>query len=389
VSVEERPKVSFEELAGRYRHNQHKQARRRKLEQHLHATKVSIGVSARLLRLGAAVQRGLVDRLKHDDKANFIALYHTMVDLQEPCSLMAQRHLCQPDDSEDWPSSRESTFDRAPDFFCQLSPQSQADLLDILQSVRTDPQFVFEKLCSLTPIQLSALISSSVSSWEVGGDSFPASSRSRIPSLSSKTVPASGIPFKDRVLAFERTDPLSTLLFNVYAASLDSDAPEAQLRLDMWSSVCAKLIADGANRSYALIDHILTLWATGSDWKAKPKFELYLMDILQTGAFLLEHIEPPPGYDMDPIDPLRTEVAEEYFASTVDALLELLDDPDAGLPWSIVQLGKAIMQKLDRQDCRDRFLDFLFGQWFFPKFLYGALTYPEVSAISNIPIGIC
>ncbi|KAL4972077.1 hypothetical protein BDW66DRAFT_144885 [Aspergillus desertorum] len=377
VPVAERPRVSFEEFAGRYRQNQHKQARRRKLEQRLHATKVSIGVSARLIRLGAAVQRGLVDRLKHDDKANFIALYHTMIDLQEPCSLVAQRYLRPRDDWEDWPSARGSAFDRAPDFFCQLSPQSQADLLDILQSVRTDPQFVFEKLCSLTPMQLSALISSSVSSWDVGDDSFPAPSRSRIPSLNLKSVPASGIPFKDRVLAFERTDPLSTLLFNVYAAPLDSDAPEAQLRLDMWSSVCAKLIADGANRSYALIDHVLTLWATGSDWKAKPKFELYLMDILQTGAFLLEHIEPPPGYDMDPIDPLKTEVAEEYFASTVDALLELLDDPDSGLPRSIVQLGMAIMRKLDRKDCRDRFLDFLFGQWFFPKFLYGALTYPE------------
>ncbi|KAL4903472.1 hypothetical protein BDW74DRAFT_156450 [Aspergillus multicolor] len=377
VPVEERLKVSFDELARRYRQNHHKQARRKKLEQRLHATKVSIGISARLIRLGAAVQRGLVDRLKHDDKANFIALYHTMIDLQEPCSLAARRHLRQPNDWEDWPTSRESGLDRAPDFFRQLSPQSQADLLDILHSVRTDPQFVFEKLCSLTPMQLSTLMSSSVTSWEVGGESFSATTRSRIPSLSSKTVPGSGIPFKDRVLAFERTDPLSTLLFNVYAAPLDSDAPEAHLRLDTWSSVCAKLIADGANRSFALLDHVLTLWATGSDWKAKPKFELYLMDILQTGAFLLEHIEPPPGYDMDPLDLLRTEVAEEYFASTVDALLELLDDPDAGLPRSVALLSKAIIQKLDREDCRHRFVDFLFGQWFFPKFLYGALTYPE------------
>ncbi|KAL4927756.1 uncharacterized protein BDV17DRAFT_117161 [Aspergillus undulatus] len=378
MPVEKRPKVSFEELAGRYRQNQHKQARRKKLEQRLHATKVSLGVSARLIRLGAAVHRGLVDRLKHDDKANFIAFYHTMIDLQEPCSLAARRQLRQSDSEEDWSStSRESALDRAPDFFKQLSPQSQADLLDILQSVRTDPQFVFEKLCSLTPTQLSTLISSSVSSWEVSGDSFHSTSRSRISSLNSKIGHASAIPFKDRVLAFERTDPLSTLLFNVYAAPLDSDAPEAQLRLDMWSSVCAKLIADGASRSYALIDHILTLWATGSDWKAKPKFELYLMDILQTGAFLLEPIEAPSGFGMDPIDPLRTEVAEEYFASAVDALLELLDDPDAGLPHSVIQLSKAILQKLDRQDCRDRFLDFLLVQWFFPKFLYGALTYPE------------
>ncbi|KAL4870227.1 hypothetical protein BDV12DRAFT_195607 [Aspergillus spectabilis] len=378
LPVEERPKVSFEELASRYRQNQHKQARRKKLEQRLNATKVSLGVSARLIRIGATVQRGLVDRLKHDDKANFIALYHTLVDLQEPCSLAARRHLHQPDSWEDWSSSGESALDRAPDFFLQLSPQSRADLLDILQSIRTDPQFVFERLCSLTPAQLSALISSSVSSWEVGGDpSFRPASRSRISSLNSKTGAVSAIPFKERVLAFERTDPLSTLLYNVYAAPLDSEAPEARLRLDMWSSVCAKLIADGASRSYALIDHILTLWSTGSDWKAKPKFELYLMDILQTGAFLLEHVEPPPGFDIDPIDPLRTDVAEEYFVSTVDALLDILDDPDAGLPQSVAQLSKAILQKLDRQDCHDRFLDFLFVQWFFSKFLYGALTYPE------------
>ncbi|KAL4801602.1 hypothetical protein BDV18DRAFT_148948 [Aspergillus unguis] len=378
MPVEERPKVSFEELARCYRQNQHKQARRKKLEQRLHATKVSMGVSARLIRLGAAVQRGLVDRIKHDDKANFIALYHTMIDLQEPCSLAARRNHRQPEDWEDWPSSRESALDRAPDFFHQLSPQSRTDLLDILQSVRRDPQFVFEKLCNLTPTQLSTLISSSVSSWEVGGDpSFPPASRSRIPSLGSKTGPASAIPFKDRVLAFERTDPLSILLFNVYAAPLDSDAPEAQLRLDMWSSVCAKLIADGASRSYALIDHILTLWATGSDWKAKPKFELYLMDILQTGAFLLETLEAQSEYGMDSMDHLRTDVAEEYFASTVDSLLELLDDSDAGLPRSVAQLSKAILQKLDRQDCRDRFLDFLFVQWYFAKFLFGSLTYPE------------
>ncbi|KAL3445448.1 hypothetical protein BJX65DRAFT_145021 [Aspergillus insuetus] len=378
IPVEERPKVSFEELASRYRQNQHKQARRKKLEQRLRATKVSMGVSARLIRIGGAVQRGLVDRLKHDDKANFIALHHTMIDLQEPCALVARRHTHQSDSWEEWPSTRGSSLDHSPDFFLQLSPQSRADLLEILQSVRTDPQFVFERLCSLTPSQLSGLLSSSVSSWETGGDSaFPSTSRSRISSLNSKSGAASTIPFKDRVLAFERTDPLSTLLFNVYAAPLDSDAPEAQLRLEMWSSVCAKLIADGASRSYALVDHILSLWATGSEWKAKPKFELYLMDILQTGAFLLEHTEAPPGYDMESMDPLRTDVAEEFFASTVDSLLELLDDPDAGLPQTVLQLSKAVLQKLDRQDCRDRFLDFLFVQWFFSKFLYRALTYPE------------
>lgn len=378
-SAEDPPKVSFEDLAVRYRQNQHKQTRRKRLEYRLHATKVSMGISARLVRVGAAVQRGLVDRLKHDDKANFIALYHTMIDLQESCDSAFRRHFHRQDPLEDWPSSPEATVDRAPDFFLQLSPQSRADLIGILQSVRTDPQFIFERLCSLTPGQLSALVASSAPSWETSDLSFPSASRSRNPSF-PKRNPAPSIPFRDHVLAFERTDPLSTLLFNVFAAPLESDAPEARLRLDVWSSVCAKLVADGGSRYYHLIGNILAAWATGSDWKAKPKFELYLMDILQTGAFLLEHVEPPSGlsFDAEPIDPLKTDVAEEFFVSAVDGLFHLLDDPDGGLPHAVMELSKAVLQKLDRQESRDRFLEFLFVQWFFSKFLYGALTYPEV-----------
>ncbi|KAE8348723.1 hypothetical protein BDV28DRAFT_79853 [Aspergillus coremiiformis] len=381
VPMEDGPKVSFEHLAQCYRQNQQKQAHRKALEQRLHATKVSMGVSARLVRVGAAVQRGLVDRLKHDDKVNFTSLYHTLNDLQESCDSGFRYHFHRQDPLEDWPPSPESTVDRTPDFFTQLSPQSRADLIEILQLVRTDPQFLFERLCSLTPAQLGALVSSTPS-WEAGDLTSSSTPRSRnYPSFSKRSP--TYIPIKDHVLAFERTDPVSTMLFNVFAAPLDSDAPEAKLRLDVWSSVCAKLIADGSSRFHSLLSHILAAWSTGSDWKAKPKFELYLMDILQTGAFLLEHVDTPPGLNLDaePPDPLRTDVAEEFFASAVDALFRLLDDPDGGLPASVLELSGAILQKLDHQDCRDRFLEFLFIHWFFSKFLYGALTFPEAHGL--------
>ncbi|RAL01999.1 uncharacterized protein BO80DRAFT_444247 [Aspergillus ibericus CBS 121593] len=376
------PKVSFEELAVRYRQNQHKQTSRKRLEHRLHALKVSMGVSARFVRVGSIVQRGLVDRLKHDDKASFIALYHTLGDLQESCESAFRRHFHRQDPLEEWSPIRESAVDRSPDFFLQLSPQSRTDLLDILHLVRTDPQFILERLRSLTPTQLAALVSSTGPSGEPGDMSFPSTSRSRTHSSLSKRS-ASSLLFKDRALNFERTDPLSTVLFNVYASPLDSDAPEAQLRLDVWSSVCAKLIADGGNKYDPLLGHILGSWATSSEWKAKPKFELYLMDVLQTGSFLLEHVEAPPGmsYGAEPPDPLRTEVAEEFFASAVDDLFQLLDDPDGGLPHGVMQLSNAVLQKLDRQDGRARFLEFLFVQWFFSKFLYGALTYPEAHGL--------
>lgn len=391
------PKLSFEDLALCYRQNLHKQAQRKRLEHRLHATKVSIAVSARLVRIGSVVQRGLVDCLKQDDKLNFVSLYHTLNDLQESCESASRRPFLRQDPLlEDGLSDVDvSVVDRSPDFFLQLSPQSQADLLDILHAVRSDPQFLFDRLRSLSTAQLAALVSSATV-LEAGDPAFPSTSSSRSrtsPFLSSsasasassatsfsKRIPTSAPPSQDHALAFERTDPLATLVSNVFAAPLDADTPEARLRLDVWSTVCANLITQGGSRYYPLIGHILSSWALCSDWKARPQFELYLMDILQTGAFLLEHIDAPLGmnFGAEPIDPLKTDVAEEFFASAVDSLFKLLDDPDAGLPRAVMEFGSAVLRKLGHMETRHRFLEFVFVHWFFSKFLYGALTYPEV-----------
>ncbi|KAJ5948968.1 hypothetical protein N7454_002275 [Penicillium verhagenii] len=371
---EDVPKISLEDFATRYRQSQRKQAQRKRLEQRLRATKVSIGVSARMIRIGNIVQRGLVEALKHDDKANFIALYHMLYDLQESCVTSARL-----EDSHDSPDDRElspdADLDHSSDFFHQLSPQSRVDVLEILRLVRSDSQFLIDRLRSLTSAQLAAL-TASATALDSGDPAFPSASRHRS-QYSYNRTPAQFAPFKDHAYAFERTDSLSILLFNVYAAPLEPDTPEARLRVDVWSSVCAQLISHGSNRFYPLINQILSAWATGSNWKARPKFELYLMDILQTGAFLLEHTDTSP----EALDPLRTDVAEEFFASAVNDLFRVLDDPDGGFPRAVLQFAKAVLRKIDNPDTRSRFLEYLFLQWFFPKFLYGALTYPETHGL--------
>lgn len=370
---DDEPKVSFEDFATSYRQSQRKQAQRRRLEKRLRAAKVSIGVSSRMIRIGNTVQRGLVEALKHDDKANFVSLYHMLHDLQDSCVSSARRDEQDLDEPE--PSDPDS--DRS-DFFHQLSPQSRADLLEILRLVRSDPQFLVDRLRSFTSAQLAAF-TSPATTLESGDPAFPSSSRSRS-QYSFNRNPAKSAPFKDHAYAFERTDPLSILLCNVFAAPLETETPEARLRIDVWSSVCAQLMSHGSSKFYPLIGQVLSSWATGSNWKARSKFELYLMDILQTGAFLLEHIDTPAGLDYaaEALDPLRTDVAEEFFASAVDDLFRLLDDPDGGFPHAVLQFAKAVLRKLDHPDSRRRFLEYLFVQWFFPKFLYSALTYPEV-----------
>lgn len=376
------PPVSFEDFATRYRRSRRKQAQRTRLEKRLRATKVSIGVSARMIRIGNTVQRGLIEALKHDDKASFVGLYNMLFDLQESCVASARRDDHQESLDEREPSA-ESDLDRSSDFFHQLSPQSRADLLEILRLVRSDPQFLVDRLRSFSTAQLAAF-TSPATTLDAGDPAFPSSSsRSRGPYSFNRTS-AQSAPFKDHAFAFERTDPLSILLCNVFAAPLEPETPEATLRIELWSSVCAQLMSQGSSRFYPLIGQILSSWATGSTWKARPKFELYLMDILQTGAFLLEHIDTPAGLDFaaEALDPLRTDVAEEFFASAVDDLFRVLDDPDAGFPRTVLQFAKAVLQKLDNPDTRSRFLEYLFIQWFFPKFLYSALTYPEVCPLA-------
>ncbi|KAJ5518152.1 hypothetical protein N7453_000574 [Penicillium expansum] len=377
--VEDVPQISFEDFATRYHQNQRKQAQRKRLEKRLRATKVSIGVSARMVRVGLTAQRGLVEALRHDDKASFVALYHTLQDLEESCSSPASNDG--QTDSVDGEPSLGTDIGRFPDFLHQLSPQSRTDFLEILRLVRSDPQFLVDRLKSLSSSQLAAF-TSPATALDTNDPAFPSTSRARAQTFINRSQTQSAA-FKDHAYAFERTDPLSILLFNVFAAPLDPGTSESSLRMEVWSSVCAQLISNGSSRYYPLIGQILSSWTTGSTWKARPKFELYLMDILQTGAFLLEPIATPPGLDfsMDSLDPMRTDVAEEFFASAVDNLFRVLDDPDGGFPHAVLQFAKAVLRKLDNPETRSRFLEFLFLQWFFSKFLYRALTYPETHGL--------
>ncbi|KAI2793879.1 hypothetical protein POX_a00467 [Penicillium oxalicum] len=382
------PSIVFEEFARRYLQSRQKRIQSRRLDSRLRATKVSIGVLSRMIRVGNTVQRGLIEALKHDDKSSFVTLYQTLLDLQESCDFNTQTH----EDghlSDDPKSSVDAESNLSLDFFHQLSPQSQMDTLEILQRVRSDPQFLVNRLRSFTSPQLAAFVFPA-SSLDSGDPAFP-SSFSAAGSSSSRfrgqysvnRNSTQTVSFKNHAYAFERTDPLTVLLCNVFAAPLESESAESRLRLDVWSTVCAQLISHGSSRYFPLVGQVLSFWATDQNWKARPKFELYLMDVLQTGAFLLEYTASPAGLDFTPeaLDPLRTDVAEEFFASAMDGLFDMLDDPDGGFPSAVLGFARAVLQKLESTDSRSRFLEYLFVQWFFPKFLYGALTYPETHGL--------
>lgn len=373
----ESPKVSFEEFASDFWLRQHQEAQRRSLQKRVHATRISICLSARLLRTGTTVQKGLIESFKHADKSGFVAIYNSIHDVREGCDSSWRRVIRGHDPLVDSsPATLESDRGHSINFAQQLTAKSQKDLLEILHLARTDSQFLFERIGSLMPAQLSALLSTH--SQEVHDSTSSLSSRGRGQYLFSKrNVTSQSATFKEHAMALERTNSMSALIFNIFAAPLDQDSAEARLRLDVWSSTCAKFISQGGNGHHALLGHLLSSWSTTGKWKAKIKLELYLMDILQKGAFLLEPMTNL-GLDMETIDHLRSDLAEEFFESAVRDLFEVLDDSDGGLPSGSLEFGNAVYGKLDLPESRNRFLEYTFFQWFFRKFLHNALSFPEV-----------
>ncbi|PGH07354.1 hypothetical protein GX51_01898 [Blastomyces parvus] len=381
--------VSFSQFAAQFHLKQHQEAQKRSLLQRLRSFRISICLSSRLLRLGAISQKGLVESFRLGDKASFISIYNTVHDIREACEPSTRGIVNNPNSSSvlghdsllgfSGTSTSDSEIRRPYSFVHQLTPTSRECLLEILSLVRTDPQFLFERIGNLLPSQLSALVSS-VHTLEVSDSIFPLASRGRTTQpLFSKRTTAHATAFKEHVLGFERTDPLSSLIFNVFACSGSADSREARLRLDVWSSTCAKLISYGGSSHYSFVGHLLSAWSTSTEWKAKPKFEIYLMDVLQKGAFLLQHPETPRrlGHDGELPDPLRTGVAEEFFQSAVRDLFQVLDDSNGGFPLGALEFGNAVLAKLGMTESRKRALEYIFFQWFFCKFMHNVLLFPE------------
>jgi hypothetical protein len=104
------------------------------------------------------------------------------------------------------------------------------------------------------------------------------------------------------------------------------------------------------------------------------------MKILEEGAFIVEKSEGQSGIRAhgEPRNVKDSIAAEEFFDSAIKGLFEIVDDPGAeGIPESVLELGNAILRKLDprKHGATKRFL---VSKWLFLDFLLNAIVHPEV-----------
>jgi hypothetical protein len=372
--------VTFDTFATELRLHRLQESRIQILRQQQKTLERALALSARLSRTLSQVQAGLVETLKNGDKAGFANAYHTTVDLKDACSNIWNRAV-KPFD----PSGEDRTITTSRDsdsltFMDKLPPGSRADVLDFVHLLRTNSSFMVDRIRRLNPSQVSALASSP--KMHVPRDSiFSTMARGTSQASQQKRNAAFSNSLRDTAWSLERTTPVSALLFNVYSALPSPDSGDHLIRLDTWSSTCAELYSHSDQAYHYLLNEVLNAFASLHDWRAKPRIDLFLMNLLQTGAFLLEPVEDdlnPNDFRFATSDPLRTEEAEDFFENAVQELFTILGDGDGGLPFGALHFGSAVLGKLSQPEKQSSFRGYLLYSWYFCEFLFSALTMPEV-----------
>ncbi|KAI9829689.1 MAG: hypothetical protein M1819_006060 [Sarea resinae] len=373
--------TSLAELAHLVRLQSYQEQRLLQSRVRLHRWLVSSALSARLARCGELAYRTLVDSFRSDDKKSFASLYNAIHDVRSSCEATRRYALLEPDlDSVRTRGVKPERPRSLSTFMHELTPRTREDLLQFVSKIRTNPDFLASRVASLSSQELSSLTAFHHALDPIDSV-MPLQGRGKTLGSSSHRNPAHIPSSVERLLSFQRHDPLSALVYTVFANSSGPDSSEDLRRTDVWSTTCARLIVEGTNGSYQFICTVLNTWAAMREWPAKGNLELYLMRMLQEGSFLLEKAEEQPaGTRVQPEtrSTKDTIAAEEFFDMALKNLFEVIDDePSAGgIPEGVLELGNAILKKLEDTK-KQRGAQLFIAKWFFSNFLLNAIIHPE------------
>jgi hypothetical protein len=381
--------TSLAELAHLIRLQGYQEQRKAHSRVRLHRWLVSSALSARLVHCGELAYRTLVDNFRSDDKKAFSSLYNALNDVRNSCDATRQYALLEPDlEFAKSKAMKSETSLSSSTFINEVPSKILDDLLDFISEIRTNPEFLAARISNLSQQELASLTSFRQAMDPI--DSVMAM-QARGKNLGSHKPQNQGTNPVERLLSFQRHDPLSALIYTIFANSSGPDSAEDLRRTDVWATVCAKLIKD-TKTSPNFIKTVLDVWAGMREWPGKVNLELYLMQVLQDGQFLLEKAEEATrsGTHPAPRSTKDTIAADEFFDKAVKRLFEVVDDePSAGgIPEGVLEIGNAILRKLDEEkNLRKASQNFFVSRWLFSTFLLNAIIHPEACSLPMATVG--
>jgi len=325
-----------------------------------------------------------MDNFKADDKMSFAQLYNALHDVRNSCDATRGYALLEPDlelersklSKAERPSQNFSTFMQ------EIPPKTRDDLLAFISELRTNPDFLASRILSFSQQELASLVSYRPI-LDIADSVMSAQARRQGPNVLSKSS-SHMTSAVGRLLSFQRHDPLSALIHTIFANSSGPDSAEDLRRTDIWATTCASLVIENKPGAEKFIKVVLDAWAGMREWPGKANLEMCLMQALEEGQFLLEKGEedaPKTRLQLElrvtPKEKIREDEFVEKWANRIYDCVD--DDPSAGgLPDGFLEMGHAILRKLEGHKKRTSFPYFLVNHWFFMSYLVYTISYPEV-----------
>lgn len=357
------------ELARLQRVEKYHRRRALHIREDFHRTQVAAAKADRLCINSRHVRRTLAECVRAEDKQSFANLYNSFHDA---CAEQTSPSISAPTEH------LEDIEVRSPSFMAALSAESQRTLLDFLSRLRFDADFLAQRLVLLGQKELSSLMPDAGSSRS--SESVLAGSQ-RSNSRSVRPIGFAVDRLLDDLSAASFRSSLETLMFwHGSSASQGSSL----LPWDMWATVSARMIVDQRHGSERLIPALFDIAAYHSPWPGKDRLELWLVDILRDGQFLLDQpsrqsfrVRVQGQQDLPNEEKVRS---DDFYDHAVRSLLELLADASGPsvIPPGARKLTKAIHLKFSgASGHREDLPSFLVKRWLFSTFIPELLVLPE------------
>lgn len=349
-------------------------------------------------------QQNLAECFQADDRSSFASLYNAVHNVRKSCAELRKYALLEPE----MDSFRSPVFIESPvpdsfgagghsrdgptsisHFLDDISVEARDTFLGFLTAIRNNPDYLATRLCSLKTSELVTLAAFSQGMEPVDSvlpfHNRPSSFRNGVSGKSSThrhTASTNGRDpdFVQKLLSFQRHDPLSALIHTCFANSAGPDSAEDKRRTDIWASACARLISEKGAAGEPVLIAVINAWSAMRGWAGRSNMEWFLMKILEDGAFLLDRAEDQNGtrfnlYEWTSKDHIA---AEEFYDRAINDLFDVIDDEDAtGIPEGLIELGNQILGKLDVQ-LADSTRNWLVCKWLFGIWLLGVIIHPEM-----------
>ncbi len=377
------PAISLDELAQLIRLERYQSGHTSSMQDTLSHVLLSCGLNRRLIRSTALAYAAMLDHFKADDKAGFAALFRACQQLVQGCGSVERSIATNVLDGGDGFACTHVQGGPRFSWLQDLPPAQQGDVLEFFTRIRTDPDFLSERISSLPSVELVAL-------------SCPHQSASVVDSVLENQSYGKGrgygkarrlgtdFPCLDALKGFHHKDPLFALFYDIFDDSSKPGSLEYRRRIDVWSTTCARMTILAKRGSDEFLNVALNSFAGLQQWLLKPKLELFLVRVLQEGAFLLDISASAPVDFKQPLEIRKAKAAvagSNFFDQALKDLFKLLTEGSAldSIPGSVLDFARAFLSKIKDPRIRLRAKNFIAAKWYFSSFLSNILVYPEVS----------